>query len=201
MGGILSFVGWKRRDGESEKLQGDVLSSAQVARAVSVCARERSRSGPRSPSLLVSTLSDTHTPGVSSHTLLTFPLVAVSVLIVFCPRLCVCFSADHPRVVRPTDESKTSLKFCPDKQFNGDPFLQYGSCCTDIEEVAVEAKYDEAGPLTGKCADLHKQVIIAPFRAEHTRALYPGGGGAFVDTATSRSDVDARERKERKIAL
>lgn len=63
-----------------------------------------------------------------------------------------------PRGARPTDESKTKLKWCPEDQYDGNPFLQYGACCTDIEEAEVEAKFDEAGALTEKCASLYKQV-------------------------------------------
>ena len=65
---------------------------------------------------------------------------------------------------RPTDTDKSELIFCPNEQFSGDPFLQYGSCCTDLEEGVIEAKFLETtklapgGELTAECADLYKQV-------------------------------------------
>ena len=61
---------------------------------------------------------------------------------------------------RPTDTSKTELIFCPAEQYGGDPFLQYGSCCTDAEEDVVEAKFLEAGngTLSSGCAVLYKEV-------------------------------------------
>ena len=50
---------------------------------------------------------------------------------------------------RPTDLDEV-LTFCPAPQA--------GACCTDVEEAAVEARFDAAGPLTGDCEDLYKQV-------------------------------------------
>lgn len=61
---------------------------------------------------------------------------------------------------RPTDLDQTTLTFCPNVQFGGDPFLQYGSCCTQLEEDAIEVKFLEAGTLTPECDDLYKQVLI-----------------------------------------
>ena len=52
---------------------------------------------------------------------------------------------------RPTDVNE-ELTFCPEPQA--------GACCTDIEEAAVEARFDAAGPLTGDCEDLYKQVGV-----------------------------------------
>eukprot|EP00903_Cladosiphon_okamuranus_P010019 g9501.t1 len=65
-----------------------------------------------------------------------------------------CFILD-----RPPDADKTSSVFCPAEQFGGEDFLQFGSCCTDLEEGVVEAKFLEAGALTTACADLYKQVL------------------------------------------
>lgn len=59
---------------------------------------------------------------------------------------------------RPPDVDKTTSVFCPAEQFGGEDFLQFGSCCTDLEEGVVEAKFLEAGALTTACADLYKQV-------------------------------------------
>lgn len=59
---------------------------------------------------------------------------------------------------RPTDTDKTQLIFCPAEQFGGDDFLQFGACCTDIEEGVVETKFLEAGALTTECAVLYKEV-------------------------------------------
>eukprot|EP00752_Nemacystus_decipiens_P008218 g7348.t1 len=59
----------------------------------------------------------------------------------------------------------TEFKFCPSEQFSGDAYLQHGSCCTDLEEDAVEAKFLETshlapgGQLTAECADLYKQLV------------------------------------------
>lgn len=50
---------------------------------------------------------------------------------------------------KPTDFDEV-LTFCPE--------AQSGACCTDLEEAAVEARFDAAGPLTGDCEDLYKQV-------------------------------------------
>ncbi|CAM9759383.1 unnamed protein product [Scytosiphon promiscuus] len=51
---------------------------------------------------------------------------------------------------RPTDYDEV-LTFCPEPQA--------GACCTDIEEAAVEALFNDAGPLTGDCVDLYTQVV------------------------------------------
>lgn len=40
------------------------------------------------------------------------------------------------------------------------PAPQAGSCCTDLEEAQVEARFDAVGPLTGDCAGLYKQVCV-----------------------------------------
>eukprot|EP00903_Cladosiphon_okamuranus_P008193 g7889.t1 len=84
------------------------------------------------------------------------------------------FEQDKARVAKmkeqrkfrpPTDMEKTMLQFCPNQQFGGDVFLQYGSCCTDLDEVAIEAKFLETsrmapnGQLTDECADLYKQLV------------------------------------------
>ncbi|CAN0058434.1 unnamed protein product, partial [Scytosiphon promiscuus] len=58
----------------------------------------------------------------------------------------LCFVDD-----RPTDPNQV-LSFCP--------AAQDGACCTDQEEAEVQARFDAAGPLTGDCEDLHKQVTI-----------------------------------------
>eukprot|EP00752_Nemacystus_decipiens_P013406 g11871.t1 len=68
----------------------------------------------------------------------------------------------HPQCLileRPPDAEKTSSMFCPAEQFGGDDFLQFGSCCTDMEETVVEAKFLEAGALSNACADLYQQVV------------------------------------------
>lgn len=52
---------------------------------------------------------------------------------------------------KPTDVDEV-MTFCPE--------AQAGACCTDLEEAEVEARFDAAGPLTGDCADLHKQVGV-----------------------------------------
>eukprot|EP00903_Cladosiphon_okamuranus_P010393 g9831.t1 len=78
-----------------------------------------------------------------------------------------CFADDEDRVLNATaavtyahplcyvDEKPTDydevLTFCPEPQA--------GACCTDLEEAAVEARFDAAGPLTGDCEDLYKQVV------------------------------------------
>lgn len=58
----------------------------------------------------------------------------------------ICFVDTRP----PDLEQK--LNFCPPPQD--------GACCTDIEEAAVEARFDAVGPLTGECEDLYKQVCV-----------------------------------------
>lgn len=55
---------------------------------------------------------------------------------------------------RPTDYNQV-LNFCPE--------AQAGACCTDLEEAEVEARFDAAGPLTGDCEDLYKQVCVLCF--------------------------------------
>lgn len=52
---------------------------------------------------------------------------------------------------RSTDYNE-ELTFCP--------AAQDGACCTDAEELAVEALFDAAGTLSDSCADLHKQVLL-----------------------------------------
>lgn len=61
---------------------------------------------------------------------------------------------------RPTDMDKTELIFCPAEQSNGDDFLQFGACCTDMEEGVVSDKFMAAGPLTPECAVLYKEVRL-----------------------------------------
>lgn len=50
---------------------------------------------------------------------------------------------------KPTDLEQV-LSFCP--------AAQDGACCTDQEEAQVQARFEAAGPLTGDCEDLYKQV-------------------------------------------
>lgn len=59
----------------------------------------------------------------------------------------------------PPDPDKTTSTFCPAQDSNGDPFLQFGSCCNDLEEEAIEAKFLEAGALSAGCSDLYQQVV------------------------------------------
>ncbi len=58
----------------------------------------------------------------------------------------------------PPDADKTTSTFCPQQDFNGDDFLQFGSCCTGVQEAVIEAKYLEAGALSAGCSDLYKEV-------------------------------------------
>lgn len=63
-------------------------------------------------------------------------------------------AAAHPLCYvddRPTDYDQV-LTFCPE--------AQNGACCTDLEEAEVATLYDDAGLLTGDCADLYKQVRV-----------------------------------------
>ncbi|CAN0382047.1 unnamed protein product [Pylaiella littoralis] len=56
----------------------------------------------------------------------------------------ICFVDDKPPDV------ERSLTFCPE--------AQDGACCTELEELEVEIRFDAVGPLTGDCADLYLQV-------------------------------------------
>ncbi|CAM9766653.1 unnamed protein product, partial [Scytosiphon promiscuus] len=74
----------------------------------------------------------------------------------------VAWAAAHPLCFtndRPTDEGKTSLKLGPSDQYGGGAFLQFGACCTDVEEEEVQAKFDEVGELTADCAAIYEQVV------------------------------------------
>lgn len=76
-----------------------------------------------------------------------------------CFPFCLLFFLTHTQ--RPTDTDKTELIFCPAQQFGGDDFLQFGACCTDIEEGVVSDKFLAAGPLTPECAVLYLEVPYA----------------------------------------
>ncbi|CAM9680684.1 unnamed protein product [Pylaiella littoralis] len=56
----------------------------------------------------------------------------------------ICFVDSKPPDV------ERSLTFCPE--------AQDGACCTELEELEVEIRYDAVGPLTGNCADLYLEV-------------------------------------------
>lgn len=52
---------------------------------------------------------------------------------------------------RPTDYEEV-LEFCPEQP--------EGACCTDDEELGVQALFEAAGAITGECADLYKEVQL-----------------------------------------
>lgn len=56
----------------------------------------------------------------------------------------ICFIGD-----RAPDLART-LTYCP--------AARDGACCTDVEEAEVQARVAAAGPLSGDCADLYKEV-------------------------------------------
>lgn len=62
------------------------------------------------------------------------------------------FGAAHPLCYiddRATDYNEV-LTFCPAQQA--------GACCTDAEELAVVARFEVVGTLTGDCEDLYRQA-------------------------------------------
>lgn len=77
---------------------------------------------------------------------------AVKQLLFVC--LVIGSTAGHPLCFiddRSTDYNQV-LTFCP--------AAQDGACCTDAEESAVKALYEDAGSLSDPCADLYKQVRL-----------------------------------------
>lgn len=82
-------------------------------------------------------------------------------LLIVC--LVIGSAAGHPLCFvddRSTDYSQV-LTFCP--------AAQDGACCTDEEELAVKALFDDAGTLSDSCADLYKQVYLSVFTEAGTR--------------------------------
>lgn len=102
------------------------------------------------------------------------PRIMRVVQLLFVCLVAIGSTAGHPLCFvddRSTDYDQV-LTFCP--------AAQDGACCTDAEELAVKALFEDAGTLSDFCADLYKQVRATPVL--HTCVyIHPRHGDVDLD--------------------